>query len=139
LKRNAHYWKKDSAGKPLPYLDYVRLELVQNSDAEMLRFKRGEVHLINALSAEAFDRLASEQPQLARDLGPALDTEQFWFNQVSKAPIPAYKVQWFRSTNFRRAISSAINREDIARLVYGKHARPAASLISPANQFWFNS
>ena len=139
LMRNPHYWKKDSAGKQLPYLDSVRLEILQNGDAELLRFKRGEFHLMNSLSAEAFDRLSADYPQLARDLGPALDTEQFWFNQVAKSPIPAYKIQWFRSINFRRAMSSAINREDIARLVYGKHARPASSLVSPANQFWFNS
>lgn len=139
LKRNPNYWKKDSSGKQLPYLDTVRLEILQNRDTELLRFKRGDLQLINSLDSETFDRLTAESPQLVRDLGPSLDTEQFWFNQVAKSPIPAYKIQWFRSTNFRRAISSAINREDIARLVYGKHARPAASLVSPANQFWFNN
>jgi peptide/nickel transport system substrate-binding protein len=139
LKRNSHYWKKDAAGRQLPYLDSVRLELLQNRDAELLRFKKGDVQLINGLDAETFDRLSADAPQLVRDLGPSLDTEQFWFNQVAKAPIPDYKIRWFRSTNFRRAISSAINREDIARLVYGKHAQPAAGLLSPANQFWFNN
>lgn len=139
LKRNPKYWKKDASGKQLPYLDSVRLEILQNRDTELLRFKRGDIQLVNSLDSESFDRLSSESPQLVHDVGPSLDTEQFWFNQVSKSPIPDYKVRWFRSTNFRRAISSAINREDIARLVYGKHARPASSLISPANQFWFNN
>jgi peptide/nickel transport system substrate-binding protein len=62
-----------------------------------------------------------------------------WFNQVAKAPIPSYKRDWFRSTNFRRAISAAINREDLSRVVYHNHARPGIGPVSPANKFWFNS
>jgi peptide/nickel transport system substrate-binding protein len=61
-----------------------------------------------------------------------------WFNQVAAAPIPAYKKAWFQSANFRRAISEAINREDLARVVYGGHARAAIGPVSPANEFWFN-
>ena len=138
LKRNPRYWKHDAAGKPLPYLDSIRLDIEQNRDIELLRFRRGEIQLINSLDAEYFDRLASEMPGAARDAGPSLDSEQMWFNQVSAAPIPAYKKAWFQSANFRRAISDAINREDMARVVFGGHARPAFGPVSPANEFWFN-
>ena len=62
-----------------------------------------------------------------------------WFNQVATAPIPEYKRAWFRSTNFRRAVSEAINRDDISRIVYNGHAQPAVGPVSPANKFWFNS
>ena len=62
-----------------------------------------------------------------------------WFNQVSKAPIPAYKKNWFRSLGFRRAISEAINRDDLSRIVFRGHAQPAVGPISPANKFWFDS
>src|SRR6185437_13302694 len=54
----------------------------------------------------------------------------------SKAPIPAYKKAWFRSRNFRRAISSAINRADLARVAFRGHATPSVGLLSPANKFW---
>jgi peptide/nickel transport system substrate-binding protein len=62
-----------------------------------------------------------------------------WFNQVAKAPLPGYKKEWFRSTTFRRAISSAINRDDLTRVVFRGHAKPAAGPFSPANKFWFNA
>ena len=62
-----------------------------------------------------------------------------WFNQVPGSPLPAYKKAWFTSTNFRRAISASINREDLARVVFRGHARPAVSWLSPANKFWFNA
>src|SRR5215467_15159568 len=36
LKRNPYYWKKDSSGRQLPYLDSVRLEIEQNREIEAL-------------------------------------------------------------------------------------------------------
>lgn len=139
LNRNPNYWKTDEQGRKLPYLDSIRLDIQPNRDVEMLRFKRGELDLINALDSEYFDKLASTSPQLVHDAGPSLDSEQLWFNEVGRAPIPGYKKNWFRSANFRRAISEAINREDLSRIVYHGHAQPAVGPFSPANKFWFNS
>lgn len=139
LRRNANYWKRDAAGKPLPYLDSVHLDIQQNRDLEMLRFRRGEIQLINTIAPDAFDRLAADMRSAAHDAGPSFDTEQMWFNQVASAPIPDYKKAWFRSQNFRRAVSQAINRADMCRIAFAGHAQPAAGMISPANHFWFNA
>ena len=139
LKRNPNYWRRDAAGRQLPYLDSVRLGIQPNRDIEMMNFRRGEIDLINWLDSEYFDRLASLAPALVHDAGPGLDSEQMWFNQVANAPIPAYKREWFRSTNFRRSVSEAINRADLCRVVYGGHAQPAAGPISPANKLWFDA
>ena len=138
LKRNPNYWKTDERGRKLPYLDSIQMDIQPNRDVEMLRFKRGELDLINSLDSEYFDKLASTSPQVAHDAGPSLDSEQLWFNEVAKAPIPDYKKAWFRSADFRRAISEAINREDLSRIVYHGHAQPAAGPFSPSNRFWFN-
>jgi len=139
LHRNPNYWKHDSAGRPLPYIDSVRLDIQQNRDLEMLRLMRGEIHLVNVIDAEYFEKLRAEQPAMAHDSGPSLDSEHMWFNQVESSPLPAYKKAWFRSTSFRRAVSEAINREDLARIAFRGHARPAVGIVSPANQFWFNA
>jgi peptide/nickel transport system substrate-binding protein len=139
LRRNPNYWKKDKEGKPLPYLDSIRLDIQRNHDIEILRFRRGEIHIINSLDADLFDRLQKESPAAAHDSGPSLDSEFVWFNQVPTAAFPDYKKVWFRSTEFRKAISLAINRDDLARIVYAGHAQPAYGPISPANHFWFNS
>ena len=139
LKRNPNYWKTDEQGRKLPYLDSIQLDIQPNRDVEMLRFKRNEIDLINSLDSEYFDKLGATSPNVARDAGPSLDSEQMWFNQVAKAPIPEYKKRWFRSTTFRRAISQAINRNDLAKVVFRGHAQPAVGPVSPANKFWFNS
>jgi peptide/nickel transport system substrate-binding protein len=139
LKRNPYYWKTDAQGRKLPYLDSIHLDIQPNRDVELLRFKRGELDLINSLDSEYFDKLSATSPQVVHDAGPSLDSEQLWFNQVAKAPIPAYKKNWFRSTAFRRAISEAINRDDLSHVVYHGHAQPALGPVSPANKFWFNN
>ena len=139
LRRNPNYWKKDKEGKPLPYLDSVRLDIQRNRDIELLRFRRGEIHLINTLDAEYFDRLQKETPAAAHDAGPGLDSEQMWFNQVPAAPLPEHKKNWFRTTEFRKAVSMAINRADLCRIVFSGHAHPAFGPVSPANHFWFNA
>ena len=139
LKRNPNYWKHDSSGRQLPHIESVRLDIQQNRDMEMLRLVRGEIDFVNSLDAEYFDKLAAQAPNMATDAGVSLDSEQMWFNQVASSPLPAYKKAWFTSTNFRRAISEAINREDLARVVFRGHARPAVSWVSPANKFWFNA
>ncbi|HZD31330.1 MAG TPA: ABC transporter substrate-binding protein, partial [Candidatus Angelobacter sp.] len=139
LRRNPNYWKRDETGRALPYLDAVKLEIQANRDIEILKFTRNEIHLINSLDADYFEKLSRSAPGKVRDAGPGLDSEQMWFNQVPGAPIAGYKLEWFRSRNFRRAISAAIQRDDLCRVVYGGHAIPARGPVSPANQFWFNA
>jgi peptide/nickel transport system substrate-binding protein len=138
FKRNPNYWKKDSSGHQLPYLDAVRIDIEQNRDIEALRYRRGDIHLINNVPPAVFKRLFDENPSLVRDAGPSVDTEQLWFNQVATAPIPAYKLAWFRSTAFRRAVSEAIHRDDLARMVYHGYATAAVGIVPASNKFWFN-
>lgn len=139
LKRNPAYWKRDANGQSLPRVDAIRLEIQQNRDLELLKFRRGEMHFIDTLSPDLFERLAKDAPGTAVDAGPSLDSEFLWFNQVPQAPLPANKKDWFRSQTFRRAVSGAINRADIGRLVYKGHATPAAGPVAPTNKLWFNS
>ena len=38
--RNPHYWRKDAAGRQLPYLDRLTLEIVPDQNAELLGCRR---------------------------------------------------------------------------------------------------
>jgi peptide/nickel transport system substrate-binding protein len=138
LARNANYWKTDSQGRRLPYADRIRLQIQQNRDLELVRFRRGEIDLINSIEPEVFEELSHDANVSVRDAGVSLESEMLWFNQAGKSPLPVYKKAWFTSQEFRRAISEAINREDLARVVFKGHARPAEGPVSPANKFWFN-
>jgi peptide/nickel transport system substrate-binding protein len=139
LRRNPNYWKRDPNGKRLPYLDSIRLDIQQNRELELLRFRRGQLDIVNKLDPEMYDRLAAEMPRSVVDAGPSLDWEVVFFNQVANSPLPDYKKRWFRSDAFRRAISEAVNRDDLCRVVYRGHARPAVGPTSVSNRFWLNS
>lgn len=138
LRRNSYYWRSDEHGRRLPYLDTIRLEIRENRDTEVLAFRRGELHLINKLDPNLYEQLKEQMPDAVIDAGPSLDWEVVWFNQVPGAPIPQYKKEWFRSTAFRKAISLAINRDDMCRLIYRGHAQPSLGAVAVSNQFWLN-
>lgn len=139
LARNPHYWKHDASGVQLPYLDSIRIDIQQNHDIEIERFLRGENHIVEKLEPASFDRVEKAKPGAARSLGPSLNSEFIWFNQAPSRTLPEWKRKWFTSAAFRHAVSLAVNRADIARIVYYGRAHPAAGPVSPANRYWFNA
>src|SRR5947208_2782704 len=74
LARNPNYWKMDGARR-LPYLDAVRLEILQNRELELLRFRQGQIHFISALDPDLFEQLAARDRASVRDSGPSLEGE----------------------------------------------------------------
>lgn len=139
LGRNPYYWKRDSNGRQLPYLDSVRIEFQRNRDLELIRFQKDELDILSNLEPESFKKLKGKAEVSALDLGTSLDTVQVWFNQVETSPIAAHKKEWFKSAAFRLAMSESINRQDMARVVYLGYGTPAAGMISPANLNWVSS
>jgi peptide/nickel transport system substrate-binding protein len=138
LERNPNYWKTEG-GRRLPYLDAVSLEIQQNREIELLRFERGELDLLSGIDPEQFDRVAANPKLWSRDVGPSLEGEVLWFNMNPAAPLPDFEKRWFSSRNFRLAISHAIRRDDLSRIVYRGHAQAGIGPFSPANRFWFNT
>src|SRR3954470_10645588 len=100
LKRNPYYWKKDAAGKQLPYLDSIRLDIEQNPEIEAMRYKRGEVHLINTVTPAIFEKLSADSASV-RGSRPFTGPEQLLFNQVPRRAVPGVKKGRVTSTNFR--------------------------------------
>ncbi len=142
LERNPHYWKADRDGTRLPYLDELVFLFVASEDAQALRFQAGDTHLIDRLSAASF-ALLERRPRrdyVLRDLGPGLGYEFLFFNlnDLSGRDLPAVEraQRWFEQQAFRRAVSAAIDREAIVRLVYQGRATPIASHVSPGNRLW---
>lgn len=138
LGRNPNYWVRGVQGLALPRLDQIRLDITANRDLELLRFKRGDVHMINKVEPDIYQALAGQMPEAVRNAGVSFESEQMWFNQYPKAPLPAYKLAWFRSTTFRRAISQSIRRQDLARIAMKGLAVPGVGPVSPGNTIWFN-
>lgn len=145
LEPNPYYWKIDEKGNRLPYLHEIVSLFVGNRDVEAMRFEAGEIDVVNRLSAANFSALAKYQQ--ARDLhlydlGPGLEYNFLFFNlnDLSSHDIPPVtsKQSWFRQLSFRRAISAAIDREAIVRMVYRGRARALSTHVTPGNKLWVN-
>jgi len=140
LRRNPYYWKFTGEGERLPYLDGIAYEIVPDASARMLRFRSGELDILSPLSPEDFLSLRESGRSDLRllDLGPGTATERIWFNLNPESPVSEVKRAWFREPRFRRAISLALDRTAISKVVYLNLASPAAGPVSPANHRWWN-
>ncbi|MGH9827242.1 MAG: ABC transporter substrate-binding protein, partial [Blastocatellia bacterium] len=146
LEKNPYYWKVDGAGKQLPYLDEIVFLFVPSEDAQVIRFQAGDTDILSSFSAQNFAVLTREQAAKSyrlHDLGPGLEYNFLFFNlndlATKKLPQIARKQAWFQDVRFRQAVSAAIDRDDIVRLVYGGRATPLWSQVTPGNKLWVDS
>jgi len=141
LERNPYYWKADEQGSRLPYLDEIVFLFVPSADAQVVRFQSGETDIISRLGAENFSVLSRQSRDYRMaDAGPGLEYNFLFFNlnEVGeKTPADvARKQNWFRSEKFRQAVSLAIDREAIVRLVYQGRGVPLWGPVTPGNPRW---
>ncbi len=146
LEHNPYYWKRDGNGNRLPYLAEITFLFVGNEDAEALRFEAGETDIMNRINADNYSVLQQEgESHRLRlyDLGPDLEYNFLLFNLNSTLPAKAgdikRKQQWFKDVRFRQAISSAIDREGMNRIVYRGRGAPIWTHVTPGNRLWFDS
>jgi peptide/nickel transport system substrate-binding protein len=143
LDRNPYYWKGDRAGNQLPYLNDVMFLFVPSEDAQVIRFQSGETDILSRFSAENFAALQKQQSARAyhlADLGPGLEYNFLFFNlnDLSSKGLPdiAKKQAWFQDQRFRQAVSAAIDRDGIVRLVYNGRATAIWDQVTPGNKLW---
>src|ERR1700687_2018403 len=141
LERNPYYWKTDVQGNRLPYLDEIVFLFVPSADAQVLRFQSGETDIISRLGAENFSVLSRQSRDYGvADAAPGLEYNFLFFNLNElgeKAPAEmARKQNWFHSEKFRQAVSLAIDREAIVRLVYQGRGVPLWGPVTPGNPRW---
>jgi peptide/nickel transport system substrate-binding protein len=146
LERNPYYWKQDRNGKQLPYLDEVVFLFVSSEDAQVIRFQAGDADILTHFSAENFATLKKQQAERhynLEDIGAGLEYNFLFFNlnDLSSKSLPdiARKQAWFQDVRFRQAVSSAIDRDSIVRLVYNGRATPIWSQVTPGNRLWTDS
>lgn len=145
LERNPHFWMVDRSGQRLPYLDEVLLVAAAPGALAAL-FLEGKSDVFERARPEDHERLraAATNGFHLIELGIGTEREFLCFNQNPGAdaqgrPLVApHKLRWFRNRFFRQAIACAVNRERMAREVYGGHAEPLHGLVSSENPKWNN-
>jgi peptide/nickel transport system substrate-binding protein len=145
LERNPFYWETDAAKHRLPYLDEIVFLIVPTQDAEVIRFQAGDLDIIDNISSENYGVLARDQQRKRYqlyDLGPSFEYDFLFLNlndlHGKQLPEISRKQEWFLRDEFRLAISAAIDREAISRLVYQGRATPLWGHVTPGNRHWIN-
>ena len=146
LERNPNFWKTDAAGNRLPYLTELTFIFVPNEDAQVIKFQSAETHVLERAGADNFALLqkdAKAKGECLYDLGPGLEFLFLFFNmnhlEATKSPEITAKQAWFRDLQFRQAVSLAMDRKGMARLVYDGRATPIWGNVTPGNKLWLNT
>ena len=135
-ERNAYYWKVDTAGNQLPYLDYMRHDIVEEQQILTLKAATGEVDMqIRHMNLEDLPLYKTNEERygyktLLWDSGLA-SGYLYYFNFFHEDPILR---DLFRNDDFRRALSLAIDRYEVNDLVFmgqGKERQGGVVTQSP--------
>lgn len=67
LKKNEHYFEKDSAGNNLPYLDGIKVSFFDSKATEFLEFQQQRLDFINDIETSFKDEILTKTGQLKKD------------------------------------------------------------------------
>lgn len=146
-ERNPYSWRTDKAGARLPYLGGVIVKLVKDMNTRSLQFLNGDFDMINDIQASDYAQFKAKEKDGAftmHRLGLSLNTNYIVFNQhpgtdpQTKQPFVApFKLKWFQDTRFRRAMSHAVDRENLVKLLLDGKGGAIYGETTKANKTWY--
>ncbi|HZM88491.1 MAG TPA: ABC transporter substrate-binding protein [Blastocatellia bacterium] len=147
LERNPHFWKVDSRGQRLPYLDRMVFVIAKDFNTVQSKFQAGEIDVMPRVRPQDYALVKRmESPEIkVEDVGTTLDSNWLVLNQntgnnpkTQKPFVERWKQRLFRDQKFRQAVSYAINREALANTVFSARAVPIYSFVTPGDKLWFS-
>jgi peptide/nickel transport system substrate-binding protein len=125
MARNPYYFKVDTAGNQLPYIDSVLGISYQDNEGRNLALANGDLDYIKDPTGREFffnalDSGAALQMSFWND--EAGNTNSIHFNRNAQDPVLA---SIFSDINFRIGMSHAINREEIIEIVHQGQGTPS--------------
>lgn len=156
LERNPYYWKVDTEGNQLPYIDYIRIEVVEDSEVRLLQVAQGRYDcvfryngaptdipfLLENASASGY-RLV---PGWMNGAGawPGLIVNQDYHTSLEYDPAtePEIDVEirnLLRNPDFLRGLSYAMNRQRVVDVAWEGIGEPKNFTISPQSPHFTSS
>jgi len=108
VDRNPNYWKKDSAGTQLPYVDKVTYRPYPDETVALTNMKTGDADVSFIVPAKDYASTKSGSELVLKDT-PGLGFASIELNTQSEP---------FNKKELRQAVSEAINRDEILKTVF---------------------
>jgi len=147
FKRNPCYWKRSSQGESLPYLDKVIYLIIQDPQAQLLKFMDGELDA-TAVAGQDYPLLKPMEGQKnfhIYEAGADYNSNFVTFNQnpginpkTHRAFVDPVKLSWFTNVEFRRAVAHAIDKAKIIEILNNGFGQPQNSSMSPSSGFFYS-
>ncbi|MGL4635346.1 MAG: ABC transporter substrate-binding protein [Beijerinckiaceae bacterium] len=125
-ERNPFYFKVDTAGNQLPYIDRVTYDVIEDNQALILKAINGEIDMQNRHidTTDARPLLVQNQQRSRYRLFKA---QPAWSNamliNLNQTTKNAQLKPLFSSKEFRVALSHAIDREELNKLIYAQQSK----------------
>ncbi len=137
-ERNPYYWKVDTAGNQLPYIDRISWMLVPDREVRVMKYISGETSITHYETVEADYTLVMENREkggyrVFKWIPAATSIGTLFVNQNVKEPVLR---ELLTDVQFRRALSLAINREEIVQLVFAGLAIPRQHSVYPGSPYY---
>ncbi len=149
FERNPRHWRFDRDGKRLPYAEKLVLRIVPSQDTMYVKFIAGDFDLLEPLRPEDYEDARGKEKDkdfTVHALGPSLNTNYLGLNQnPGKNPetgepyVAPWKLPYFQKTEFRQALSHAMDRQGMVDNLLKGRGVPLYSFTPPGNKIWFNS
>lgn len=146
LRRNPYYWRRGAKGEPQPYIERIVIQVIENTDTDMLQFRSGGID-VNGITSDYFSLLKREEKQRGFKIyngGPAFETLYLAFNlnkghdKAEKPFVDPIKSKWFNSVEFRQAIAYAIDRRAMLNNIYQGLGDLQHSMIPVQSPYYFS-
>ncbi len=146
LVRNPYWFGVDARGQRLPYLDELTFLLLPDQESTSLKFRAREVDTVARPASADYEWYNAHQKEgdfTLYDLGPELSTWYMFFNlnhmkgaENREPAVGQVKYEWFKHAEFRRAISSAIDRNAMIKAIYYGNGVKSWSSSTPGDVVW---
>jgi peptide/nickel transport system substrate-binding protein len=136
--RNPYYWKVDPEGNQLPYIDELRIDLVENDEALNLKAINGEIDMqFRGIQISKFSLLQENKEKNGYRVLPWPDASgskvAFFVNQtIADADLKPV----FQNVKFRQGLSYAINRKRINEVAYFGLGKERNAILIPGSPFY---
>jgi ABC-type transport system substrate-binding protein len=144
FERNPYYWKTDTKGRQLPYIDTQVKTLVQSSETALLQASQGEFEFLNPTFFNPNLGTPNNKPVLAKSRA----TGKFHFvegiSSTMNMAVIAFNLNCkneglrsvFQNRDFRIGMSYAINRPEIIDAVYQRQGEPWQAMPRKESDFY---